>query len=121
MSQNRSAEFLRGAKEELSNLLGFIQDHIDPYDARDDVRRACGNRIRQLDLLLAEAEAREASVPTAAEVIAAAERALECFPLDLIQAVTFDDNIPTRIKVSADSMRLLVDASAAITKWKEAQ
>jgi len=38
--------------------------------------------------------------------------ALECIPLDLIAAVTFDDDIPTSIKFSAASLRQLRDALA---------
>jgi len=75
----------------------------------------------QINADLFEAEAHETTHPTAADVIAEAKKALECFPLGLIAAVTFDDSIPTRIKVSADSMRLLLTAQQAIAAWEAAQ
>lgn len=37
-----------GAAEELEQLRAYIQDHIAPDDARDDIRRACLNRIKNL-------------------------------------------------------------------------
>jgi hypothetical protein len=55
--------------------------------------------------LLAEAEAREASVPTAAKVIAAAEKALRCGKWE---------------HFTPDEREMLADALAAIAKWKEA-
>ncbi len=90
MSQERSAEFYRGAK-------WILDGCCDPWVAY------------ALDRRLAEAEAREASVPTAAEVIAAAERALEEAE-DQLVALCSRGDVPSS----------LTNALAAIAKWKEA-
>ena len=97
MSQERSAEFLRGAVATL--------EEIGAYPLTLHTYRA----------LLAEAEAREASVPTAAEVIAAAERALARM------ADHICDSSPYEVCIKNCPECLRQDALAAIAKWKEAQ
>jgi hypothetical protein len=94
MSQNRSAEFYRGAvyMVEEMNRWGFAAnpDTVTRYRA-----------------LLAEAEAREASVPTAAEVIVAAEKSFRWIA-----------EIATTTKSMENEAESALDA---IAKWKEAQ
>jgi hypothetical protein len=80
--------------DELDMLAAHIQEYIGPDDARDDIRRICRNRAQDLRRGVKRA-------PTAAEVIKAAEKALE-------GVVTF----PWDEKCKS--------ALAFITKWKEA-
>lgn len=42
------AEALRETANELENLRDHIQEHIGPDDARDDIRRICWNRAKDL-------------------------------------------------------------------------
>lgn len=37
-----------GAAEELDRLRDHIQEHVGPDDARDDIRRICANRAKDL-------------------------------------------------------------------------
>ncbi len=77
MSQERSAEWLRGAVEShinTCNLITSITSTTTSHPARQGLLAAGKELHNQLDryrTLLAEAEAREAQQPTAAEVIAA--------------------------------------------------
>lgn len=54
------AEALMATATELENLRNHIQEYIGPDDARDDIRRICWNRAKDLraeaDRLIAEAE-----------------------------------------------------------------
>jgi hypothetical protein len=112
-------------------LAAHIQQYIGPDDARDDIRRICRNRAEDLrrgvkrgpsaatgtgTLTLSETIAglREACAGvvvskheeiTAAEVIAAAERALRCGKWE---------------HFTSDEREMMAAAFAAIAKWKEA-
>ena len=85
--------------DELDMLAAHIQEYIGPDDARDDIRRICRNRAQDLRRGVKRA-------PTAAEVIAAAEKALRCGKWE---------------HFTPDEREMLVEALAAIAKWKEAQ
>ena len=110
MSQKRSAEWLRGAAHAAAECKQF-------------------KAAVWYQMLLAEAEAREASVPTAAEVIAAVELALHALtPIKLHKNVADDRVIECRYKAGgwvhsypAREARDAEIALAAIAKWKEAQ
>jgi hypothetical protein len=117
--------------DELDMLAAHIQQYIGPDDARDDIRRICRNRAEDLrrgvkrgpsaatgtgTLTLSETIAglREACAGvvvskheeiTAAEVIAAAERALRCGKWE---------------HFTSDEREMMAAAFAAIAKWKEA-
>jgi len=129
MSQNHSAEWLRAkieALEELELLTGFGTAWAE------NTRKACqlrvDERLSEYRALLAAAEAREAAQPSAAEVIAAAEKAIS----DLLGAThtievlgeyeALDINTSSRKK-----MRARVDgiegecreALSMIAKWNE--
>jgi len=85
-SNERSAEFLRGA-----------------------IWQWCeGVTLPELNTLLAAAEAREAGEPTAAEVIAAAEKALDLLAEDIEGSL------------SQESFDAREEATAIIARWKEA-
>ncbi len=56
--------------DELDMLAAHIQEYVGPDDARDDIRRICRNRAEDLRRGVKRG-------PSATEVIAAAERALE--------------------------------------------
>lgn len=134
MSQERSAEWLQGAVEShinTCNLITSITSTTASHPARQGLMAAGNELHNQLDRyrrLLAEAEAREASVPTAAEVIAAAERALELaqpYPISyesvhvgLYGATEMTAHARQNIETTDDAVR---EALAAIAKWKEAQ
>jgi len=93
--------------DELDMLAAHIQEYIGPDDARDDIRRICRNRAEDLRRGVKRG-------PTAAEVIAAAEKAL---------ARTADhifDSSPYEVCIKNCPECLRVDAIAAIAKWKEA-
>jgi hypothetical protein len=110
----RSAEFYRGEVAALNRAQRDFTITVPELQAEDVA-------------LLAEAEAREASVPTAAEVIAAAERALGPICADADEArrcvkqgwVPADQHITNRVTFG-DVIRA-ADTLAAIAKWKEAQ
>jgi hypothetical protein len=86
--------------DELDMLSKFIQEYIGPDDARDDIRRICRNRAADLRRGVKRG-------PTAAEVIAAAERAL-------LQVGQWD-------AFTQREKGLMKAALALIAKWKEAQ
>ena len=86
--------------DELDLLAAHIQQHIGPADARADIRRICRTRAEALRRGVKRG-------PTAAEVIAAAERAL----LQVGQRDAFTQR----------EKGLMKAALAAIAKWKEAQ
>ena len=89
--------------DELDMLAVHIQEYIGPDDARDDIRRICRNRAADLRRGVKRG-------PTAAEVIAAAERALE----KLLRSTNMRAHVEAVIQESRDAL-------AAIDKWKEAQ
>jgi hypothetical protein len=89
--------------DELDMLAAHIQQYISPDDARDDIRRICRNRAADLRRGVKRG-------PTAAEVIAAAERALE----KLLRSTNMRAHVEAVIQESCDAL-------AAIDKWKEAQ
>ena len=158
MSQKRSAEWLRGAVEShinTCNLITSITSATASHPARQGLMAAGKELHNQLDryrALLAEAEAREASVPTAAgqveiqkrnnlrlltewekseaklhaaaEVIAAAERALEAWREAMNAHGEWDDGCFYYAKKSASELEPRIErndsALAAIAKWKEA-
>jgi hypothetical protein len=97
----RSAEFYRGAK-------WIIDGCCDPSVAH------------ALDRLLAEAEAREASVPTAADVIAAAERALEAWMAHMKQPAGVSGSYGALLESLAVAQNSTEEAISLIAKWKEA-
>ena len=70
-NNERSAKFCRGAVEALEDLAIAFETPALRLLALE-----CRNRAARYRTLLAEAEAREASQPTAAEVIEACEKAL---------------------------------------------
>lgn len=111
-SNERSAEWLRGAVEShinTCNLITSITSATKSHPARQGLMAAGNELHNQLDryrALLAAAEAREAAQPTAAEVIEAAERAL-------LQVGKWD-SFTQREKA------LMKDALASIGDWKEA-
>jgi len=66
------------AAEELDMLAAHIQNYIGPDDARDDIRRICYNRAKDLRRnAIKPRESTQPTQPTAAEVIAGAKKALE--------------------------------------------
>jgi hypothetical protein len=101
MSQNHSAEWLR----EIVAVLGRV---------RGDFTTTAEELEAEYRTLLAEAETRESAFPTAAEVIAAAEKAL---------ARTADhicDSSPYEVCIKNCPECLRGAALAVIAKWKEA-
>ena len=93
MSQERSAEFYRGAVFALNRA------------QRDFTVTVPELQAEYVDLLAA-AEAREATKPTTAEVIAACEKALRCGKLE---------------SFTRDEREMLAAALAKIARWKEAK
>ena len=85
--------------DELDMLSAHIQENIGPDDARDDIRRICRNRAQDLRRGVKR-------VPSAAEVIAACERAL-------LQVGQWD-------AFTQREKGLMKDALALIGDWKEA-
>lgn len=117
----RSAEWLRGAVEShinTCNLITSITSATKSHPARQGLLAAGNELHNQLDryrALLAEAEAREARearVLTAAEVIAAAERALEVWKEDSATGVGTDASCPC---LECKTYRQL---GALIADWK---
>ena len=116
----RSAEWLRGAVEShinTCNLITSITSATKSHPARQGLLAAGNELHNQLDryrALLAEAEAREASVLTAAEVIAAAERAMQR------TADHICDSSPYEVCIKNCPECLRQEALALIARWKEA-
>ncbi len=110
LAEAEAREALQGSKEKmaLSRIYDIASRQLaEPAGMGDAVAMA---------KICTEVEAvhltREASVPTAAEVIAAAERALElCGPCD--ESITMEEILFAE--------RLRIDALAAIAKYKEAR
>jgi hypothetical protein len=109
--------------DELDMLAAHIQQYISQDDARDDIRRICRNRAADLRRGVKRG-------PTAAEVIAAAERALEKLLRSTNTIEVLGEYEALEINTSSRrTMRAHVeaviqesrDALAAIDKWKEAQ
>ena len=127
-SNERSAEWLRGAVEShinTCNLITSITSATKSHPARQGLMAAGNELHNQLDRyrpLLAEAEAREASQPTAAEVIEAAEKALETAAAEIPDV--FDQFGPGGYsdvrQVANPTSKLLDDATTLIARWKEA-
>ncbi len=97
--------------DELDMLAAHIQEYIGPDDARDDIRRICRNRAEDLRRGVKRG-------PSAAEVIAAAEKALED-----TESGAWDGHYGKGLSVAyARSVSVArKNALAAIAKYKEAQ
>jgi len=97
--------------DELDMLSAHIQECIEPDDARDDIRRICRNRAKDLRRGVKRG-------PSAAEVIAAAERALQdCRCVVNIVCNDHEYSAPG----DAEAMAKANDTITLIEKWKEAQ
>jgi hypothetical protein len=103
--------------DELDMLAAHIQEYIGPDDARDDIRRICRNRAEDLRRGVKRG-------PTAAEVIAAAERALEAWRDAMNTHGEWDDGCFYYAKKSASELEPRIErndaATTLIARWKEA-
>ena len=97
----RSAEWLRGAVAGLRHW-------------QNEIISTSAELIEHYTVKLAEAEAREAQQPTAAEVIAAAERAMQR------TADHICDSSPYEVCIKNCPECLRREALALIARWKEA-
>ena len=113
MSNERSAEWLRGAVEShinTCNLITSITSAAKSHPARQGLMAASNELHNQLDryrTLLAAAEAREATLPTAAEVIEAAEKSLRW----IVEVATTTKSMENEAE----------NAISAIARWKGAK
>lgn len=117
MSNERSAEWLRGAVEShinTCNLITSITSATKSHPARQGLMAAGNELHNQLDryrTLLAAAEARASTQPTAAEVIEAAEKALGRALTTRSFGTTFD---------LSSAATECTAALALLARWKEA-
>jgi len=123
-SNERSAEWLRGRLAEVRHLEGEC-DVVFRGDQSHVTRMALCERADELKALLAEAEAREASQPTAAEVIEAAWWALQPFARGgVIDCLSRDDYSVMKERIvdwhGPSDFRAAVAAADLCTRWKEA-
>ena len=131
MSNERSAEWLRGAVEShinTCNLITSITSAAKSHPARQGLMAASNELHNQLDryrTLLAAAEAREATLPTAAEVIEAFEKALATIadPIECgCKPCTGDcQSIAAKAIYFEGQQEVAADALAVIARWKEAK
>ena len=116
----RSVEWCRGRIDGIKHVADYMWDSRWSWPARVQVE------LDVMERLLAEAEASEASVPTAAEVIAAAERALApiCKNADeaerLLNEGWVEKHQCIANKLQFGDVIMAKDALAIIAKWKEA-
>ena len=114
----------------MDDLRGFVDRLIAERDTLRQQLAAAVERAEMAEKALAGHELVRLSLRSRAEAaevtVAGLREALECIPIDLIAAVTFDDNLPTSIKFSAGSMRMIQRALAAtpaqhaariVSKW----
>jgi hypothetical protein len=112
LSNERSAEWLRGEKAALRRLKPEVWGQgLKAYSTRD-LRQLVDGDYFKAEKNIAAAEAREATQPTAAEVIEAAEKALGRALTTLSFFTTFDLSSPATECTAA---------LAKIARWKEAK
>ena len=102
--------------DELDRLAEHVQT-LPPDDYRDDIKRICHNRAKDLRRGVKRA-------PTSEQVIAAAERALESVSFECDGKADCDDGLDGVANVPNLAMRCEMavgPALALITKWKEAR
>jgi len=124
MSNERSAEWLRGVVA----VLGRMVDECSTVFDSDLPHITQGNLedyLAEYAELLAAAEAREATLPTAAEVIEAFEKALATIadPIECgCKPCTGDcQSIAAKAIYFEGQQEVAADALAVIARWKEAK